>query len=94
MSMLVETIDVLSKSTRTTAPAKISLAISGVAAKGPHTSVPRGSEKSPSIESHEKDLNVEIPVLLLHEDAVEQEVDPANVCSRPCTKKAPKRGKT
>ena len=94
MSMLVETIDVLNKSTRTTAPAKISLAISGVAAKGPHTSVPRGSAKSPSIESHEKDLNVEIPVLLLPEDAVEQEVDQANVCSRPCIKKAPKRGKT
>ena len=89
MAMLVETINVLNKSTRTTAPAKISLAISGVAAKGPHTSVPRGSAKS-----HEKDLNVEIPVLLLPEDAVEQEVDQANVCSRPCIKKAPKRGKT
>ena len=94
MSMLVETIDVLNKSTRTTAPAKISLAISGVAVKGPHASVPNGSAKSPSIECHEKGLNGDIPMLHLPGDAVEQEVDQANVCSRPCIKKAPKTGKT
>ena len=94
MAMLVETVDVLNKSTRTTAPAKISLAISGVAVKGPHASVPNGSAKSPSIECHEKGLNGEIPMLHLPGDAVEQEVDQANVCRRPYTKKAPKREKT